>query len=188
VQAQGLDNPIMYEVVKVGDAGLFGEIIGIEGDSVSIGSETGHVLEVSGHTIGHIAYCFSHAAFTGDSLMALGCGRVFEGTMPMMWKSLCKLAALPPETLICSGHEYSATNARFALTIEPGNPDLQRRSGEISRKLAAGEPTVPVPLGVEIATNPFLRAHLDEVKAGLNMPSATDEDVFAEIRRRRNAF
>lgn len=148
------------------------------------------VMDVSGHTLGHIAYYMpdANAAFTADSLMALGCGRVFEGTMPQMWASLSKLASLPRETLICSGHEYTETNARFAMTIEPGNPDLQARVQHIAEARARGEATVPSLLSEELATNPFLRAGLSSVKSALNMDGASDEAVFAEIRQRKDSF
>lgn len=161
-----------------------------EGDSVRIGGETGHVIDVSGHTIGHIAFHFpqSHVAFTADSLMALGCGRVFEGTFDQMYDSLQKLAALPPETLICSGHEYTAANARFAMSIEPGNPDLISRVGRIEEARVKGLPTVPSLLSVELATNPFLRADQPGVQDGVDMPGADPARVFAEVRRRKDAF
>lgn len=161
-----------------------------EGDTVSIGNETGTVIDVSGHTIGHIAYHFAHSAvaFTADSLMALGCGRVFEGTMPQMWDSLQKLAALPPETMICSGHEYTQANAKFALTIDPDNPALISRAKEIEEARAKGQPTVPSQLSDELATNPFLRATDPAVQAHLNMTSATAVEVFAEIRTRKDNF
>ena len=161
-----------------------------EGDEVRIGGETGRVIEVPGHTVGHIAFHFPEtgAVFTADSLMALGCGRVFEGTMPMMWESLSKLAALPGDTLIWSGHEYTAANARFALTIEPENERLQARAKFIERTRAAGQPTVPVHLSEELATNPFLRASQPSVKQAVGMPDASDAEVFAEIRKRKDNF
>lgn len=161
-----------------------------EGDTVSIGNETGTVIDVSGHTIGHIAYHFAHSAvaFTADSLMALGCGRVFEGTMPQMWDSLQKLAGLPPETTICSGHEYTQANAKFALTIDPDNPALISRVKEVVDARAKGQPTVPSQLSDELATNPFLRATDPAVKAHLSMTDATAVEVFAEIRTRKDNF
>jgi len=161
-----------------------------EGDSVQIGGETGQVIDVSGHTVGHIAYYFpgNHAVFTADSLMALGCGRVFEGTMPMMWASLSKLAALPPETVIYSGHEYTQANGRFAETIDPDNPALQQRIRDIATARAAGQPTVPSTLELELATNPFLRAGDPGVQAHLGMTGADPAEVFAEIRRRKDSF
>ena len=153
------------------------------------GSEV-QVLDVSGHTIGHIAFYVpdAHAAFTADSLMALGCGRVFEGTMDQMWASLSKLAALPDNTLIYSGHEYTKANARFAVTIEPDNPDLLSRIEMINITRAKGAPTVPAALSLEKATNPFLRAGLSDVKSLLNMSGESDAAVFAEIRRRKDSF
>lgn len=161
-----------------------------EGDTVSIGGETGHVMDVSGHTVGHIAFHFPQSAvvFTADSLMALGCGRVFEGTMPQMWDSLSKLAALPPETTVCSGHEYTAANARFALTIDPDNPDLISRVEAVDAARAQGRPTVPSRLSEELATNPFLRAADPGIQAHLGMTGADAVTVFAEIRTRKDNF
>ncbi len=161
-----------------------------EGDAVALGESMAKVIDVSGHTVGHIAYHFADAGavFTADSLMALGCGRVFEGTMPQMWASLSKLAALPPETLVYSGHEYTAANARFALTIEPGNTALRERAEEIAAARAAGRPTVPVRLSVELATNPFLRASSPDLKAAIGMQDANDAAVFGEVRTRKDHF
>ncbi len=161
-----------------------------EGDSVLIGSEKAHVLDVSGHTLGHIAFHLpqSSLAFTADSLMAGGCGRLFEGSPALMWQSLSKLAALPGETLICSGHEYTTTNLRFAATIEPENPALQARTAKVAKARAEGRPTVPSRLSGELATNPFLRARLPHVKALIGRPDASDAEAFAEIRARRDKF
>lgn len=161
-----------------------------EGDRVAIGAEHGKVFDVSGHTVGHIAFHFpdSGLLFTADSLMALGCGRLFEGTPSMMWQSLSKLAALPPATIVCSGHEYTAANAKFALTIEPNNAALQDRARDIAGKRAAGDPTVPSLLSLELATNPFLRANQADVKAALNMQNSSDEEVFTTIRARKDTF
>jgi hydroxyacylglutathione hydrolase len=148
------------------------------------------VIAVPGHTLGHIAYHYSEAKclFTGDSLMVLGCGRVFEGTHEMMWESLSTLAALDPQTIVCSGHEYGASNAKFALTIEPNNPALISRSHMITAARGRGQPTAQVPLHVELATNPFLRAGHKDVKAALNMREASDLEVFSEIRTRKDKF
>ena len=161
-----------------------------EGDSVEIGTHRGTVIDVPGHTVGHIAYYFAqdHAVFTGDSLMALGCGRLFEGTPGQMWASLSKLAALPPDTLVCSGHEYTEANGRFALTIEPDNEALKARLKKVHALRAAGQATVPSRLDEELATNPFLRASNPHVKALMGMENAPDEAVFAEIRRRKDSF
>ncbi|MBM9595890.1 hydroxyacylglutathione hydrolase [Roseitranquillus sediminis] len=161
-----------------------------DGDRFDFAGAEVRVLDVSGHTVGHIAFHVpdARAAFTGDSLMALGCGRVFEGTAEQMWRSLSRLADLPDDTLICSGHEYTAKNARFAFTIDPDNPDLQARAREIKAARGDGRATVPSLLGVEKSTNPFLRARLPEVKAAINMTDASDAEAFAEIRRRKDAF
>ena len=148
------------------------------------------VIDVPGHTIGHLAYHLpgASAAFTADSLMALGCGRLFEGTPQQMWASLGRLAALPEETMIHSGHEYAAANARFALTIEPGNEALRARAAGIEAARAENRPTVPSPLALEKATNPFLRAHRPEIKRALGLSGAPDAEVFARIRALKDAF
>ena len=161
-----------------------------DGDTITVGGSTGTVMDVSGHTIGHIAYHFpdSAAAFTADSLMALGCGRVFEGTMPMMWVSLSRLAALPDDTTIYSGHEYTEANGRFALSVDGENPALLARMEDIRAARAKGEPTVPSALALEKATNPFLRATAPEMAAGLGMAGADPAEVFAEVRRRKDRF
>lgn len=161
-----------------------------EGDDVSVGSETGTVIDVSGHTLNHLAFYFPGAGlvFTADSLMALGCGRVFEGTMPQMFASLQKLAALPAETLVCSGHEYTTSNGKFALTIDPENPDLISRMEEVERLRARGQPTVPSTLGLELATNPFLRSDNPAIQRQVGMAGAAPVDVFAEIRTRKDNF
>ncbi|MCX7643825.1 MAG: hydroxyacylglutathione hydrolase [Rhodobacteraceae bacterium] len=160
------------------------------GDSFRLGQAEVRVIEVPGHTVGHVAYHIpaANAVFTADSLMALGCGRLFEGTPAQMWESLCRLAALPPGTLVCSGHEYTSANARFALTIEPANPDLAARAERVAAARREGRPTVPSTLAEELATNPFLRAGLPSVKAALGMAGAPDVEVFAEIRRRKDRF
>lgn len=160
------------------------------GGTVTIGSETGAVIDVSGHTIGHVAFHFpdSHVVFTADSLMALGCGRLFEGDAVTMHANLSRLAALPPETTICSGHEYTAANAKFALTIDPDNQALISRSKAIETARANGRPTVPSTLQEELETNPFLRAADPTIRARLGMEDASDAAVFAEIRARKDAF
>ncbi|MEM6660298.1 MAG: hydroxyacylglutathione hydrolase, partial [Pseudomonadota bacterium] len=144
----------------------------------------------SGHTVGHVAFYMpdSAAVFTADSLMALGCGRLFEGTPEQMWTSMCKLAALPDDTVVCSGHEYTQSNARFALTVDPENAALRRRAAEIDRARAAGEATVPSNLGLEKETNPFLRADNAAILAHLDMEQADPVAVFAEIRGRKDRF
>lgn len=161
-----------------------------EGDAVSVGDTVGEIFDVSGHTINHIAFHFptAKAVFTADSLMAAGCGRLFEGSPSMMWESLSKLAALPSDTMVYSGHEYTTGNVDFALTIEPDNHCLKVRKIEVSVLRSKGTPTVPSLLATELSSNPFLRAHLPEVKAAVNMPNASDAEVFAEIRGRKDKF
>jgi hydroxyacylglutathione hydrolase len=128
------------------------------------------------------------AAFTGDSLMALGCGRLFEGTPEQMWDTLSRLMALPDETVICSGHEYTTANAKFALTVEPQNADLIRRAEDTDAMRARGEFTVPSLLALEKATNPFLRAGQPETKKAVDMENDGDAEVFAAIRRAKDNF
>jgi len=162
-----------------------------EGEKVTLGETVARVVDVSGHTIGHIAFVIDEpepVAFTADSLMALGCGRVFEGTHAQMWESLSKLAGLPDETLVYSGHNYGQANGRFALSIEPDNADLTDRIARIEKADEAGEPIVPATLGEERATNPFLRAGVPSVKEAVGLSGADDAAVFAEIRRRKDAF
>ncbi|MDX2289287.1 MAG: hydroxyacylglutathione hydrolase [Hyphomicrobiaceae bacterium] len=159
-----------------------------EGDSFQFGGGEVRVLDTPGHTLGHIAYWLPHAevAFVGDTLFALGCGRVFEGTHDMMWGSLAKLAALPPPTRVYCGHEYTQSNARFARTIEPDNTDLRDRIAEIDALRSLGKPTIPTTIARELATNPFVRAGLPAVKAALGLSGADDWQVFSEIRSRKD--
>ena len=161
-----------------------------EHDTINVCGESAVVIDVSGHTIGHVAYYFATTglAFTADSLMALGCGRLWEGTHAQAWESLQKLRALPPETLICSGHEYTAANARFAITLDPDNPDLKSRIEEINTKRAAQQPTVPSSLALEIRTNPYLRVDHPEFKSAIAMPDADALAVFTQIRTRKDNF
>jgi hydroxyacylglutathione hydrolase len=161
-----------------------------EGDTVRVGSLVATVLETPGHTSGHIAYWFKSegVAFVGDTLFSVGCGRVIEGTPEMMWQSLAKLRDLPDETKIYCGHEYTASNVRFALTIEPDNAALRARADEVSRLSGAGQPTIPSTMGAEKAANPFLRADVPAVAAAVGLPNAPPAQVFAEIRGRKDRF
>jgi hydroxyacylglutathione hydrolase len=161
-----------------------------EGDTLTICGEACHIIDVSGHSIGHIAFHFptSNLVFTADSLMALGCGRLFEGPPDMAYASLMKLAALPNDPLVCSGHEYTLGNARFAATLEQDNPALILRISDVTAKREQGLPTVPTRLSLELATNPYLRAHLPNLKTAVGLPNATDTQVFAEIRARKDRF
>lgn len=149
-----------------------------------------HVIDVPGHTIGHVAFHVpqARALFSADSLMALGCGRLFEGTPEQMWESLSRLMALPDDTVVYNGHDYLDTNLRFARTIERRNDDLDARADRIDSWRARDVPMGHETLAVEKATNPFLRAGLDAVKSSLDMGSKSDAAVFAEIRRRRDEF
>ncbi len=161
-----------------------------DGDICEFGSRKAQVLEVGGHTLGHIAYYFPQdgIAFVGDALFALGCGRIFDGTAEQMWGSLQKLMGLPDETVVYCAHEYTQANARFAATIEPANEALQARIKEIDAKRAEGKPTVPTTIGLEKATNPFLRPMSEEVQKTLNLVGAPLVDVFAETRARKDSF
>lgn len=161
-----------------------------EGDTLTFGRKTAQVFEVPGHTRGHIAFWFAddNALFCGDTLFALGCGRMFEGTAAQMWDSLSKLRALPDDTVVYCAHEYTQANALFAVTIEPENEDLARRAAEIDALRAADKPTVPATLALEKQTNPFLRADLPAVKTLIGLAGAADSEAFAEIRRRKDTF
>ncbi|TBN43985.1 hydroxyacylglutathione hydrolase [Paracoccus subflavus] len=155
------------------------------GEPLEILGEPVEVIDVPGHTIGHVAFHFPRSghAFTADSLMALGCGRLFEGTADMMWNSLSRLNALPPDTLICSGHDYCAGNGAFALSVEPENPALRRRLENVRQ---GASPCAPAPLSLERDTNPFLR--VAALRPLLNMADATDAEVFARLRSMKDAF
>ncbi len=161
-----------------------------EGDSITIGSETGAVLDVSGHTINHIAFHFpaSKLAFTADSLMALGCGRLFEGTPAQMWDSLSKLAALPDDTLICSGHDYLGGNGAFALSLTPDDAALTARMTDVAANRAQNAPQAVTTLALERATNPFLRAADPTYRAAVGLSDRSPADAFAELRARKDKF
>lgn len=160
------------------------------GDTVALGGSVAEVFDVPGHTVGHIAYYFAEAGalFSADSLMVMGCGRLFEGTPEQMWSSLSRMAALPDATLVHSGHEYAASNVRFALSVDGENEALKARAAEIAAMREKGLPTVPARLDLERATNPFLRAGDADFKSRLGLESLPDAQVFAEIRRRKDAF
>ena len=161
-----------------------------DGDTLTLGSKQARIIEVPGHTSGHIAYYFAadEVAFVGDTLFALGCGRLFEGTPQQMSESLAKIMALPDETTVYCAHEYTEANAAFAVTVEPANPALQKRVKEIQALRAAGKPTVPTSIGLERATNPFVRSDSAELQAVLNLSGADEVAVFAETRRRKDHF
>lgn len=159
-----------------------------EGDVIKLGSFEAKVIEIPGHTIGHIAYWIPAAkvVFVGDTLFALGAGRIFEGSAEMMWRSLQKLMRLPPDTEIYCGHEYTQANARFALTLEPDNLALVNRAKEVDLLRQENKPTLPTRLDRELETNPFLRPHVTAIRAKLGMLYAPDWHVFATIRERKN--
>ena len=161
-----------------------------DGDTYDLGDEQAQVFFVPGHTRGHIAYWFagSNALFCGDTLFSIGCGRLFEGTAAQMWTSLKRFRDLPPETRVYCAHEYTQSNVRFAVTIEPGNAALRDREAEVARLRAAGQPTVPSTIGMERAANPFMRADQATVAAAVGLAGRDPVDVFAEVRRRKDSF
>ncbi len=161
-----------------------------DGDQVMFGQFSAKVFDVPGHTSGHIAFWFEseNVAFVGDTLFALGCGRLFEGTAEQMWTSLQKLMAMPDDTTVYCAHEYTQANAKFALSVEPGNEALVARSAEIDRLRAAGTPTVPTTMKLEKDTNPFLRPMSANLQETVGMVGKDLVDVFAETRRRKDNF
>ena len=161
-----------------------------EGDAARVGSLAAKVIETPGHTLGHIAYYFEEddVAFCGDTLFSLGCGRVFEAPHAVMWSSLVKLAALPGETQVYCGHEYTQANGRFAITIEPDNSILKARIEEIARLRGEGRPTLPTTIAAELAANPFLRVEEPAVQAAVGMSGADPAAVFGELRARKDRF
>lgn len=177
-----------------GPAGEAEKIPGLDravggGEAVKLGSLSAMVIDVPGHTLGHIAYHIPAAktAFVGDALFALGCGRLFEGDPKMMWTSLNRLKALSPETAIYCAHEYTQANARFAETVDPENADLAAYIAEVDDKRARGEWTVPTDLARELAANPFLRADEPQLQAAMGHPG-DPVATFGEIRARKDRF
>ena len=160
------------------------------GDNVAVGALEAGIIETPGHTVGHIAYYFAGESilFAADTLFSLGCGRVFEGTMADMWESLQKLRALPDDTTLYCGHEYTLANARFALTVDPDNAALRARAKEVERLRAANQFTLPVKLGAEKSENPFMRADDPAVARHLGLEGADALAVFTELRERKNRF
>ncbi|MFI4985961.1 MAG: hydroxyacylglutathione hydrolase [Alphaproteobacteria bacterium] len=161
-----------------------------DGESWRLGEAEARIIFIPGHTRGHIAFWFpeSQAVFCGDTLFAIGCGRMFEGTAPQMWSSLGRLKALPPETRVFCGHEYTQANARFALTVEPGNAALKARAAAVDAARAKGRPTIPSTIGEERATNPFFRADERSIADTIGLAGADAVAVFAEVRRRKDNF
>ena len=161
-----------------------------DGDRYRFGEAEAEVFFIPGHTSGHIAYAFrdQHALFCGDTIFALGCGRMFEGTPQQFWTSLSRLRALPDDMRVYCAHEYTQSNARFAVTIETGNKQLMARAASIDAARARGEATVPSLLGEEKATNPFLRVDIPAVQAAVGMAGGDPTAVFAEVRHRKDVF
>jgi len=177
------DERIAVDCVRVG-----------EGDTVDVDALdlTFRVIEVPGHTLSHVAFVGDGLAFTGDTLFSLGCGRVFEGSHAQMFESLERLAALPTQTRICCGHEYTLANAAFALAVEPANSALIERAAEARETRAAGAPTLPVRLASELRTNPFLRCRVPELAHRVAEQTGCDPSdpaaVFAALRRWKDGF
>ena len=148
------------------------------------------VMAVPGHTLSHVAYVGAGLLFCGDTLFSLGCGRLFEGTPAQMLASLDRLAKLPEKTMVCGGHEYTEANGRFASTIEPANAELQKRLQEVTELRARHQPTLPVALATELATNPFLRVDTDAVAAWCRQHDASNDRVarFAAVRTAKDGF
>ncbi len=161
-----------------------------EGDRFHFGEAEAQILDIPGHTSGHIAYWFEDddVLFCGDTLFSLGCGRLFEGTPAQMWASLSKIRRLPDTTRIYCGHEYTEANGRFALTVEPENSDLASMMARIRETRARGQPTVPSRLSDEKAANPFLRADKGELQAAIGMAGSDPVAVFAHVRSQKDNF
>ncbi|MBJ7414215.1 MAG: hydroxyacylglutathione hydrolase [Niveispirillum sp.] len=161
-----------------------------DGGRFTLGSQTVHVFDTPGHTRGHCAFFCEEARvlFSGDTLFSLGCGRLFEGTAAQMWDSLLKLRALPPDTRVYCGHEYTASNVRFALSIDPDNLALKARAEEVAALRAKGLPTIPARLSDELAANPFLRADDPVLAAHFGLTGAPYASIFAAIRKAKDDF
>jgi len=184
-----------YGLTIIGPAADRDRIPGIdiavgEGDTIHLGDTAATVYFVPGHTSGHIAYHFAEdkALFCGDTLFAMGCGRLFEGTPDEMWQSLSKLMCLPDDTQIYCAHEYTKANGDFALSVEPGNAALQERMKDVIRLRSLNKPTVPSTLAQEKETNPFLRPMSEEIQETIGMIGAPLPAIFAEVRKRKDNF
>ncbi len=184
-----------YGLKIVGPAAEASRIPGIDetvsdGDVINVCGEEIKVIATPGHTSGHIVYHFTESGvlFAGDTLFALGCGRLFEGSAADMHSALSVLRSLPDDTVIYCGHEYTKVNADFSVTVDPGNATLRERAAEIAEMRAADKPTLPTTMAIEKATNPFLRWDDPSIRAHLGMENAADVDVFAEIRKRKDQF
>jgi hydroxyacylglutathione hydrolase len=179
----------------LGPAKEAGSIPGIdvevrEGDIVEIGGAKGYVIETPGHTKGHVSYFFPDdgIVFVGDTLFSVGCGKLLEGDAKTMWSSLKKLMALPPETKLYCGHEYTDKNCKFALTVEPENDALRARASEVAVLTETGEATLPSTIAQELATNPFLRPSSPAIQKRLGMEGRELWEIFGETRKRKDRF
>lgn len=161
-----------------------------EGDTINLGAHTAEVIFTPGHTLGHVVYHFAkqRLLFCGDTLFAMGCGRLFEGTAEQMWNSLQRLKRLPADTRVYCTHEYTQNNGRFALTVEPDNQALQTRMREVAKLRASNLPTVPSTIGEELATNPFFREDSPALQKTLGLMGATPAQIFTEVRRLKDKF
>ncbi|MFT3988531.1 hydroxyacylglutathione hydrolase [Aestuariivirga sp.] len=184
-----------FQCAITGPKAEAGKIPGIDrrlggGDAFTWVGHDVRIFDCPGHTLGHIAYHMPDdtVLFAADTLFSLGCGRVFEGTMAEMHHSVNQFRDLPPETLLHCGHEYTQSNARFALSVEPGNAALQARAKEVDRLRVDGKMTCPTRIGDELETNPFLRCASAEIRRILNLAQASDEEVFAALRRAKDSF
>jgi hydroxyacylglutathione hydrolase len=183
--------PVIGSAYDLRERRIEGQTAGVgDGDEVAHGGETFAVVEIPGHTLGAIAFVGAGVAFTGDTLFLAGCGRVFEGTMPMMRASLDRLARLPRETKIYCGHEYTEKNLEFASVIEPLEVAITTRLASVRAARRDGRPTVPGTLGEELATNPFLRADSSAVRAyaASRGPATSTDEIFARIREAKDSF
>lgn len=185
-----------FDVNVIGPRLEADKILGLDamvapGEMVLLGATMFFVLATPGHTNGHVAYHnpADRHVFTGDSLFSLGCGRMFEGKPGPMWEGLKTLRGLPDETLVYCGHEYTAENARFALSVDPNNAALKIRAAEVARMRAENRFTIPVSLGMEKRTNPFLRADKPEMAKAMGLPPDTEPSaVFAALRKAKDNF
>ncbi len=184
-----------YGAAVIGPRGEAGEIPMIdtkvaEGDVVSVGSMKAKVFETPGHTAGHIVFWFEKEKlfFAGDTLFALGCGRSFERPASVLWQSILKIRDLPGDTKLYCGHEYTLSNARFSVTVDPKNEALKKRLAAIEKMRAEGKPTVPSTMQEERETNPFLRPDNAQVAEAVGMKGADPAAIFTELRERKNNF
>ena len=171
------------------ETGLYARSVN-DGDAFDWAGREVRVIATPGHTLDHISFWLpsENLVFVGDTIFAIGCGRVIEGTHAMMWESLKRLRALPDETALYCGHEYTLANAKFAVTVDPDNKALRERAAEVERLRAAGEVTLPTTIAREKATNPFLRADAPAVAKQVGMAGEDPAKVFAEIRKRKDRF